>query len=293
MIAYLLHVLVLIAIFSVVAMSLNLLVGYLGLLSMAQAGYYGVGAYVAALMALELRTPVLVNLVAGALVAGILAFGIAWCSLRVHDDHFVLVTFGVQIILFSIFKNWISLTRGTAGLGGIPRVNLFGFALDTPWKFLAFTVTLALACFWLVRTLTRAPFGRVLKAILEDEVFAISLGKDIRHYKTIVSSISAMMAAAGGVLYAYYMTFIDPTSFSATESILIISMVIIGGPGSLLGSVLGAAVLITLPEALRFLGIPNTVAAEVRQILLGSSLVALMLLRPQGLVGNYHFRQVR
>jgi branched-chain amino acid transport system permease protein len=291
MTTYLCHELVLISIFSILAVSLNLLVGYLGLTSMAQAAYYGIGAYTVALMALRLHTPLPVNMLAGALLAGLAAFGVSWCALRLHDDYFVLATFGVQIILFSVFKNWVSLTNGPAGLGGIAQVRVLGFAFDTPPRFLLLAASVAVACFLLVRALVRAPFGRVLKAIREDEVFALGLGKNVRRYKVTASIASAALAAIAGALYAHYISFIDPTSFSVTESILIISMVIIGGTASLTGSVLGAAFLIALPEALKFVNMPETVAAAVRQILLGMSLVVLMIFRPQGALGAYGFKR--
>jgi branched-chain amino acid transport system permease protein len=287
---YLCHELVLISIFSILAVSLNLLVGYLGLASMAQAAYYGIGAYTAAVMALRLNTPLPVNMLAAALLAGLAAIGISWCALRLQDDYFVLATFGAQIILFNVFKNWVSLTNGPAGLGGIAQVHLLGFSFDTPFRFLLLAASVAFASFLLIRALVRAPFGRLLKAIREDEVFALSLGKDVRRYKVMASAVSAALAAVAGALYAHYVSFIDPTSFSATESILIISMVILGGAASLTGSVLGATFLILLPEALKFVNMPETVAATVRQVLLGLSLVVLMVYRPQGILGRYGFR---
>jgi branched-chain amino acid transport system permease protein len=286
---YICHELVLISIFSILAMSLNLLVGYLGLASMAQAAYYGIGAYTAALMSLTLNTPLPLNMLAAALLAGLSAMGISWCALRWHDDYFVLATFGAQIILFSVFKNWVSLTNGPAGLGGIAQVSFFGFSFDTPFKFLMLAAPVAFACFLLIRALARAPFGRLLLAIREDEIFTLTLGKDVRRYKVTASAISAALAAIAGALYAHYISFIDPTSFSATESILIISMVIIGGAASLTGSLLGATFLIVLPEALKFVNMPESVAATGRQLLLGLSLVVLMVYRPQGLLGTYRF----
>jgi branched-chain amino acid transport system permease protein len=129
----------------------------------------------------------------------------------------------------------------------------------------------------------------LLIAIREDEVFALTLGKDVRRHKVTASAVSAALAAMAGALYAHYISFIDPTSFSAPESILIISMVIIGGAASLTGSVLGATFLIALPEALKFVNMPEAVAANVRQILLGLFLVVLMVYRPQGFLGTYRF----
>jgi branched-chain amino acid transport system permease protein len=127
-------------------------------------------------------------------------------------------------------------------------------------------------------------------AIREDEVFALAAGKNVAAYKVAVFVIGSGMAAIAGALYAYYISFIDPTSFTVMESIFIISIVIIGGAGSLWGPVIGAVVLVTLPELLRFIGLPSSVAANLRQILYGGLLVAFMMWRPQGLVGKFRFR---
>jgi branched-chain amino acid transport system permease protein len=129
----------------------------------------------------------------------------------------------------------------------------------------------------------------VLKAIREDEVFAQAAGKNVAAYKVLIFVIGAGMAAIAGVMYAYYISFIDPTSFTVMESIFILSIVIIGGAGSLWGPVIGAVVLVLLPELLRFIGLPISVAANVRQILYGGLLVAFMMWRPHGFLGKYAF----
>jgi branched-chain amino acid transport system permease protein len=129
----------------------------------------------------------------------------------------------------------------------------------------------------------------VLHAIREDEVFAKAQGKNTVCFKVTAFAVSAALAAMAGSLYAHYITYIDPTSFTVMESILIISMVIIGGAGSLWGPLVGAVVLVTLPEALRFVGLPSAVAANLRQIIYGSLLVIMMMFRPRGLVGKYGF----
>lgn len=140
-----------------------------------------------------------------------------------------------------------------------------------------------------IRRLVNSPFGRVLRAIRENEIFALSLGKDIARYKVLVFMVGAGMAAVAGSLYASYISFIDPTSFTVMESIFIISIVIIGGAGSLGGPVIGAVLLVILPEALRFLGFPSSEAANLRQIVYGILLVLVIIVRPQGLVGRYGF----
>jgi len=284
---YLLHILIMVGIYVILAISLNLISGYAGLLSISHAAFYGIGAYAAALLALNVHTNFVVNLALGMVIAGIIGVLVAWPALRIHDDYFVIASFGFQIIIFSVMNNWIGLTRGPLGLPGIPQPELLGHRIDSHWEYLALVWLLAFFTFIACRRLVTSPYGRVLKAIREDEVFAVSLGKNIAYFKLTVFAIGASLAAVAGALYACYITFIDPTSFTVAESIFIISIVIIGGLGNLWGSVLGAAILIALPELLRFLGISQSYVANIRQILYGSMLVLMMFVRPQGLIGEY------
>ena len=288
--AYFLHILILINIYIIIAISLNLIAGYTGILSIAHAAFYGVGAYVAALLAVNYGTPFLLNVIAAMVVSGLVAALVAFPSLRIHDDYLVIATFGFQMILFSIFNNWVSLTRGPLGIPGIPQPNIFGWYVSSHAEFLALTSVLATMVYWLARRLVESPFGRVLKAIREDEIFAQALGKNVTRYKILVFVIGGALSAIAGALYAHYVTFIDPTSFTILESIFMISIVIVGGAGSLLGSVVGAAVLIIIPEMLRFLGMPNAIAANMRQIFYGALLVIMMMFRPRGLVGEYELK---
>jgi len=290
-VAYLLHILILIGIYVILAESLNLIAGYAGLLSIAHAAFYGVGAYVAALLALNYAVPPWLTIPAGMLAAAAVGALVAWPALRVRDDYFVVATFAFQVIVFSVMNNWVALTGGPLGLPGIPRPDFFGLTVKSHGGFLVLTWLCAAAVVFVCWRLARAPFGRVLRALREDEVFAAALGKDVASFKVRVFAIGAAMAAVGGCLYAYYITFIDPTSFTVMESIFIISIVIVGGAGSLRGAALGAAVLVIMPEALRFLGLPSSVAANLRQIFYGLLLILFMVFRPQGLIGEFGFKR--
>lgn len=288
--AYLLHILILINIYIIIAISLNLIAGYTGILSIAHAAFYGVGAYVAALLAVSFGTPFLLNLIAAMAMAGAVAALVAFPSLRIHDDYLVIATFGFQMILYSIFNNWVSLTRGPLGIPGIPQPEVFGITISSHIAFLILTGLLAAVVYFFSRRLVNSPFGRVLKAIREDEIFAQALGKNVTRYKIMIFVIGGALAAISGALYAHYVTFIDPTSFTILESIFMISIVIVGGAGSLKGSVAGAVVLIVLPEVLRFVGMPNAIAANMRQIIYGALLVIMMMFRPKGLMGEYELK---
>lgn len=286
---YLLHILILIGIYTILSVSLNLIAGYTGLLSIAHAAFYGVGAYVVAIMALKLHSPFLVNIICAVLLSSLLGALVGIPSLRIRDDYFVIATFAFQVITFSILNNWVSFTGGPMGLPGIPQPTILGLEISSNIRFLALVGIMCALMLWISSRIVRSPFGRVLKAIREDEVFAQAAGKNIASYKVLVFVIGAGMAAVAGVMYAHYISFIDPTSFTVMESIFIISIVIIGGAGSLWGPVTGAVVLVLLPELLRFVGLPSSMAANLRQIIYGGLLVAFMMWRPKGLLGKYAF----
>ena len=288
---YLLHILILIGIYVILSVSLNLITGYAGLLSIAHAAFYGVGAYVAALLALKLHSPFLANIVCAVILSGLLGAIMGIPSLRIRDDYFAIATFAFQVITFSVMNNWVAFTGGPMGLPGIPQPTIFGWKIATHYDFLIVVFVLCVVTLWISHKIVTSPFGRVLKVIREDEVFAQAMGKNVASYKVLIFVIGAGMASVAGVMYAYYISFIDPTSFTIMESIFIISIVIIGGAGNIWGSVLGAAVLVILPEALRFLGMPSAIAANMRQIIYGALLVIFMLFRPQGFIGEYSFRK--
>ncbi|MHA1587864.1 MAG: branched-chain amino acid ABC transporter permease [Candidatus Thorarchaeota archaeon] len=287
---YLLHILILIGIYTILSVSLNLIAGYTGLISIAHAAFFGVGAYVAAIMALKLQTPFLANAICAVLISGLLGALLGIPSLRIRDDYFVIVTFAFQVITFSILNNWVSLTGGPMGLPGIPQPTILGLEISSHFGFLMLVGIICALMLWITSRIVRSPFGRVLKAIREDEVFAQAAGKNIASYKIIVFVIGSGMAAMAGVIYAHYISFIDPTSFTVMESIFIISIVIIGGAGSLRGSIAGAVLLVFLPELLRFIGLPSSIAANLRQILYGGMLIGFMMWRPKGLLGKYAFQ---
>lgn len=282
---------ILVEIYTILAVSLDLLAGQLGILSVAQAAFYGLGAYTSALLVTKVGASFLMGVFAGMVVAAAMSLIVSFPSLRLHDDYFVIATFGFQIILFSVFNNWMSLTNGPMGIPGIPQPTILGRVIRTHSQFLVLASLFVALAYFVVWRLSTSPFGRVLRAIREDEVLAQSVGKNTLRFKVVAFAVSAALAASAGSLYAHYITFIDPTSFTAMESILIISMVIIGGTGGRWGPAIGAAVLVTLPEALRFVGLPNSVAANLRQIFYGTLLVIMMMFRPRGIAGRYGFNR--
>ena len=286
---FIFHILIFIGIYIIIAQSLNIIAGYTGILSVAHAAFYGIGAYTTALMDLKLGTPFWLNIVVAIILSAVISAIVALPALRIHDDYLVVATFGFQIIVFSIFNNWVSFTAGPLGLPGIPAISLFGFEFSEYWQFLLLVILFDIIVFFFLNKLVNSPFGLILKGIREDEIFTQSLGKNITRYKIYAFVIGGSVASVAGCLYAHFISFIDPTSFTILESIFMISIVIIGGMGNLWGSVVGAVLLVSLPEILRFTGFPSSIAANMQQILYGLLLVLFMIFRPRGFIGEHAF----
>ena len=284
--AVLYHVLIMSGIYIILTTSLNLVAGYAGLLSFCHGAFYAVGAYAGAILTLKLGFPFWAEVLGAACIAGIGGLVIGFPSLRVRGGTLALATYGFAIIIFTVLNNWDALTRGPLGIRGIPHVKLFGLVFNSLWSYtllVAFFVFVTIICLW---RLTESPFGKVLLAIREDETAALAIGKNIARFKVASFSIGALFAGVAGILYAHYIRFIDPTAFAAQESFLVYGMVILGGRGSLLGSVLAALILVVLPEALRFLGLPSFYAVQLRQMIYGALIVLIVIYRPQGIMGR-------
>ena len=286
---YLFHVLIVLGVYTVLSVSLSLVAGQIGILSVAHAGFYGIGAYTSALLTrTELGCPFWLAVWLGMLLAAAVSLLVSIPSLRLHEDYFVIATFGFQVIIFSLFNNWVDLTRGPLGIFGIPPPSMGKWQVSSAGEFFLLAAIWTVVTCIIVHRLATSPYGRVLRAIREDEVFAQAMGKNTLWFKVSALAISALLAASAGSLYAHYITYIDPSSFTVMESLLILSMVLIGGADSLWGPVIGATILVLFPEILRFVGFPAHVAANLRQIFYGMLLVILMMSRPSGLLGRYH-----
>jgi len=284
---YLIHIAILISIYTILGLSLNLVVGYTGLLSVTQAAFYGIGAYVTAILLTSTGMNFFLAMLIGMIITGIVALAIGFVLSKFKDDYYALGSFGFNVIIYSIFLNWQSLTQGPLGIPGIPRPTLFGFTFSENAWFLLLSVVCVAIIYFICHYITRSSFGRVLKAVREDDEVIAVFGYRTLWYKLAIFVISAVMAAVAGSLFASYITFIDPSSFTLMESIFILAIIILGGLANNKGAVIGAACLILLPEILRFVGFPDEIAAQMRQVVYGVILILLMLYRPQGLVGEY------
>jgi branched-chain amino acid transport system permease protein len=276
-----------IGIYSIFIQSLNIVMGYTGLVSLSQAAFYGIGAYATALLMINFHINFFVAVPISIVVTVLLSFIVSIPSLRLKGDYFILATLGFQIIIFSILYNWIGLTRGPYGIPGIPSPQIFGFTFDDPAKFLILSTIIALLVNYILHLITSIKFGLILKSIREDEIAISTFGKNTTKFKIISFSIGVGIAAIAGSLYATYVTYIDPTSFTLNESILLVTILSIGGGGNIIGPIVGTLILILLPEFLRFLEIPDSIAANIRIMLYALVLILILIYRPQGLAGEY------
>ncbi len=288
-------------IWAILAISLNLVVGFTGLLSVGHIGFFGIGAYTVAILTStapyeQLRTeaiptfgwPFFAALPVGVVLAGAVALLVGVVFNRFRDDIFVLVSFGFTIISFNVFLNWRSVTRGAFGIHDIARPAVGSNVLTGELEFLGLVIgflVIVLGICWFIVT---SSFGRVLTAIREDEQAIEVFGYRATHYKLAVWTISAMMAGLAGGLFSSWTTFVDPNSFVLLESMLLVAIVILGGLATIWGSLLGAMAFVLLEEGMRFIPfLPVEYVGQSRLVVLGVLLVLLMLFRPQGLVGKF------
>lgn len=285
---YLLHIGIMLCIYVILVLSTNLTVGMANLLTLCQAAFYGIGAYIGTFFLMQFDLPFVVIALIVMLATGLTSLLISFASIKLKGDYFILATLGFQMIVYTILYNWISVTRGPYGIPGIPSIKLLGiWSLDGIYAYSFFALAVAVVVAWIVARIQHSPYGRMLKAIRTDELSAQSLGRNTVRLKAWAFFISAAFSGVAGLIYASYVSYIDPTSFTLDESIFIITALFIGGIGSRVwGSVVGAAVVVIMPELLRFVGLPDAVAANLRQVIYGMVLIVLMLVRPQGLLGN-------
>jgi branched-chain amino acid transport system permease protein len=291
---YWFHILNIGLILSVLGFSLNLLIGYTRLVSMAHGAFYGVGAYATAIGAMRLGIPFPLTLVFGIVVTGAFALLVAWPALRVRHEYLILLTIAVQSVVIGVLLAWTDVTGGSSGLAGIPRPEMLGRRFTTPTEFtpwlLVFTAVAFLVAYWA----GESPFGRVLRSIREDETATLALGKNVTYHKVGVFGISGLMAGSAGAVFAHYQAFVSPRSFDLDASIFIIGIIVVGGAGNLFGTLVGATLLASIPELLRFLDLGRQTVGVAQKFLFGVLLILFMLFRPEGIIPEgFRFRRRR
>lgn len=286
---YLLHLLIYFEIFVLVAVSLNVLVGYAGLLTVAHGAYFGVGAYASAILSLNFGYGFVPAAVLASAVAGAASLLVSLPSWRLKGDAFVMMSLAVQVSLYALFYNWVSLTGGPFGVADVPKPAILGVSINTQSSIAALYGVIATMGVALLGLVKLSPFGRCLQAMRDDELAARSLGIPTRKVKVQACFIASALVGLAGALYAGYASYVDPASFTLDESILLLSMIIVGGTGNIKGPIIGALTLILIPEIFRLVELPSATAANLRYLLYGLSLVLLMHWRPQGIAGRYRF----
>jgi branched-chain amino acid transport system permease protein len=278
MAAYVLHLAIIAGIYIILTVSINLIIGYAGQVSLGHAAFYGIGAYASALVALNWHFPFPAAALAAMLVAGLCGLALGLPTLRLKEDYLAIVTLGFGVIVDLIFLN-LDITGGPDGLPGIPSPSFFGLSFKAPWLYLILVIIAVLLVLVLTYRLVDSYHGRALRAIRDHEITAQVMGINTPAYKVFIFTLAAALAGLAGSLYAHYITFINPETFGLHTSILILTMVVLGGMGSILGSVLGAVILTILPELLREVH-------AYQDLVYGALLVILLIWRPEGLLGR-------
>lgn len=283
--AYLIHLLIFIGIYLILTLSLQLSLGYTGLLNLGHLAFHAVGAYVSALLTLS-GIPFILGFLAAGIVAAAFGVILALPTNKLKGDYLALASLGFSFVVYAITLNWTSLTRGPLGLPGIPKPEIAGIAFSSNISFLILTAIVTGITYLIVWKIVKSPFGRVLEATRDDELATRTLGKNTNRIKTISMTASAFIAGISGSLYAHYITFIDPSSFTILQLIPIVSMVIIGGMASLRGTLIATIVLALLPEPLRFIGFPSAIVGPMRQIIYALILIFILIFKPKGFYGK-------
>lgn len=273
---YFIDVLILAGIYVILAQGLNVVVGFAGLLNLGFVAFYAIGAYSYALLNTKMGLGFWSALPLSVVLASFSGFLLAVPALRLKGDYLAIVTLGFGEIVRLVLNNWDSVTKGPNGIGGVEPPYLFGMPLGRLSYYYYFILAFVALTVFMVRRVYRSRTGRAWVAIREDEIASSSIGINTTAYKLYAFAFGAFWAGAAGALFAAKMQFVSPESFTFMESVLILSMVILGGLGSIPGVILGAVILVILPEVLREIQL-------YRMLALGSGLVLLMIFRPQGL----------
>lgn len=276
---YHIQVMIFIGIYTILTLSLNLLNGYVGLLSIGHAAFYGVGAYASAKLVMTVGLPFPLAMLGAGAVAGLIGYLIAKPTLRLSGIYMTLATLGFNMIFFLILQNWMSFTNGPLGIMDIPPPNIFGYEIETRVQYYYLVFFLVLLTVVSMHRLMTCRFGRALVSIRENELAAEAMGVHTTRYKIQAFVLAAFYAGIAGSFYAHFVKYISPDSFYIYESFILLAMLAFGGQGNLIGPVVGAAVLIIIPEIFRFL-------QEYRMLVYGGVLITMMLVRRQGLLGG-------
>ncbi len=284
MIAYFFSLLIITAIWTLLVQSYNLSFGLTGLFNLGHIIFYGVGAYTAAILNTRYGFGFFENLFFAAATAGVFAAFFGLLTLRLSGHYLAIATLGAAMISTVIATNWVSLTNGPLGIRGIDEPILWGRVIQADsFEFLLLMLFIVAICNILLYRLFHSPFGRMLRAIKDDETATRAVGKNTFEAKMWSLILSAAFAGVAGALYAHYRLFLDPSIFALPEIILLILMVIVGGRGNFWGAILGTILVVIIGELPRYVGFPDSVVGAMRNLLFAALLIGTMFFRPNGL----------
>lgn len=267
-----------IGLYAVLALSLNIILGYAGLFHMGHAAFFAMGTYTTAILNTQFGIPVLWLLPVSGMVAGFFALIVARPIIHLRGDYLLIVTIGiVEIVRIALVNNVFGITGGANGIFGISRPSLFGYVIRTPHEFYYLIFAFAAITVLLFLRLENSRFGRALNYIREDDVAAEGSGIDAAHYKLVAFVLGAFWAGMAGTIFAAKMTIVSPQSFTFWESVVMFTIVILGGSGSIRGVLLGAFLIVGLPEVFREF-------AGARMLVFGAAMITMMIFRPKGIL---------
>jgi branched-chain amino acid transport system permease protein len=275
---YILNTAVMAGIYIILTSSLNITNGYTGLFQFGHAAFYGIGAYTAAILSTRYGFNFLITLPLGGIVAALIGAAIALPTLRLRGIFLALVTIGFQQITYLVIMNWIGLTRGPMGIPGVPSPGLFGYEIMSNTGYYYLILVLVIIVIFFISRIVTSRVGRTFVAIREDELAAESVSIAIFPAKVLSFVIATFFAGIAGAFFAHHARFVSADSFRLEETFIILTMLIVGGMGSISGPVIGAVFLVILPEVFRFL-------AEFRGVVYGLIMIAVILFRPEGVAG--------
>lgn len=268
-----------VAVYMLLAASLHLVTGVAGLLHLGHAAFYGIGAYVAALLGADFGIGFTWGLPLAGLAAAFVALLVALPTMRLISIYFAVATLGIGQMLFLIFQNWVAVTKGPNGVLLFSGIDLFGFEIDGQLGIYYVVASVAVVSIFVLHKLSHSYYGNALRSLREDDQCASAMGINVTALKIQAFVVSSFFAGLAGALWAYTIGYISPGDFDFSESILILAMVVVGGLGSLPGAIVGAVLLIILPELLRPVG-------DIRNIVVGLVMFGSILFLPRGLFGE-------
>ena len=283
--AYFIYLAILVGIYLILALSLQLAMGFTGLINLGHIAFFAVGAYTSALLTMNGISFIFAIFLSG-FFAMFFGFLLSIPTNKLKGDYLALATLAFNFVVYSVTLNWVSLTRGPLGLPRIPKPLILGFNISSDFQFLILVFIMVLITSFILIKLVKSPFGKVLEATRDNELAARVLGKNTFKIKSIALAVSAFFAGIAGCLFAHFITYINPSSFTIMQLVPILCIVIIGGLASFRGTIIAAIILILLPEPLRFIGFPSTIIGPMRQIIYAVVLLLILLYKPKGFFGK-------